>query len=171
LAGATIGTGAYVVKRDVPPLHQHPAHARATHVHHTTTRAVAAGASWEAGPTTGTRAVITSAPPVHHTAKKPPKAHTTAPGVTAPTDPTDAGTATVPADQPSAPTDQPVQPDQPVEPVQADQEPQPADPTQPPAQQHDNGVRAHGAPTPPADPNGDGPQGKSKATPPPYAGG
>jgi hypothetical protein len=61
-----------------------------------------------------------------------------------------------------------VQPDQPT---QADDQPQPGDPSQPPAQQHDNGVRAHGSPTPPADPNGDGPQGKSKATPPPYSGG
>jgi RNA polymerase sigma factor (sigma-70 family) len=180
LAGATIGTGAYVVKRDVPPLHEHPLHARAAHVHRhaSTTRAVAAGVAWAAGPTTGTRAITTPAPAIHHTVKKPPEATATIPGVTAPTDPTDAATPpTVPTDQPSGPMDQPEQPgqpaqtDQPDQPVQADQQPPPGDPSRPPTQQHDNGVRSHGDPNPPADPNGDGPQGKSHATPPPYSSG
>ena len=181
IAGATIGGGAYFVKRDVPPLHPHRAQARAAHVHrHATTHAVAAAASWDAGPTTGTRAVTRTTPIPHTAAKKHAKPSEPIPVVTVPAVPTGAATLPTPTDdQPPAPTDQPVEPDgaaQTDQPTQSDPQPQPGDPAQqqeppPPVQQHDNGVRSHGSPTPPAEPNGDGPQGKSNATPPPYSSG
>jgi RNA polymerase sigma factor (sigma-70 family) len=184
IAGATIGSGAYLVKRDVPPLHPHPTPARAAHVHrHATTHVVASPGGWEAGPVTGTRATVPERTPVRHKApKKPAKPSEPTPVVTVPAVPTGASTLPTPPpdDAPVASTEQSVQTDQPVQTDQAvptaDQQPPPGDstqtPTPTPAPQHDNnGVRAHGSPTPPAQPNGNGPQGKSNATPPPYSSG
>jgi RNA polymerase sigma factor (sigma-70 family) len=178
IAAATVGGGAYFVKRDLPQLHRQPAHARTGHARHHATRhsAPVVAASWQSSPTS----VTSSAAPVRHKGARPVKKgkhHDAVPVVTVPAVPTGAASSPPPTvdDGPAAPTDQTDQTDQTVQadqPVQADQQPQPGDPTQTPppptSQPHDNGVRAHGSPAPPAQPNGSGPQGRSTATPPPY---
>jgi hypothetical protein len=95
--------------------------------------------------------------------------------VTAPAPPT--GTETTPPLTTQTDT-QPVQPDQPATGNQSTQSGQttPSDQgqdedSQPGSGQHNgdtNGVRSHGAPVPPADPQGSPPGGKSQGTPPPY---
>jgi RNA polymerase sigma-70 factor (ECF subfamily) len=180
IAAATVGGGAYLVKRDLPPLHQHARHTPTAHPHrHTTPHAAAVAfvSSWHAASTAGTSAL-----PVRHKAPvKKGKNHDADASSIVPIPDVPTG-SDVPPPQPAEPTqpDQPAQGDpasagpdgQASEPAtQPEQAPQPMDSPQSPAPRPGSqGVRAHGSPTPPAEPNGDGPQGKSDATPPPFYG-
>jgi RNA polymerase sigma-70 factor (ECF subfamily) len=169
LAALSVGTSAYFVKLQIGPLHPRPAKPHTTHVRRHATKHVAVShARWTA-PAIAAQVPATTAPPVKH--------HHS-PAATAPVPP--AGTVTAgPPVQPVAPTqtdqidqidqiDQSTPPDGSTPAADAAQPVDPAQTTTTTSEHGNQGVRSHGSPTPPAQPNGDGPQGKSAATPPPY---
>jgi len=184
IAAATVGGGAYLVKRDLPPLHAQPTQSAKAHTRHhapTHSAGVAAAASWHSTPTSAT-----SSAPVRHKQVRPAKKgkkHDEVPVVTVPAVPT--GASSPPPSQPDDTTTDPGQPPQPDDQTtqadgqtgQTDQTDQSNPTTTPPddssqtptpPEHPNNGVRSHGSPTPPAQPNGNGPQGQSDATPPSY---
>jgi len=177
VAAVTMGGGAYLVKHGAPPLRKPttPIQTAQKQRHSTVRRpaSVAVAGTWHGRSALQTaEAAAAAAGPsyVHSPGPQPGAAETIAPIVTAPAPPTD--TETTP---PPLQTDtQPVQPDQPATVDQSPQSAQSAqvqnEDSQPGSGQQgdDNGVRAHGTPVPPADPQGSPPGGKSQATPPPY---